>query len=155
MFLCYFQSVFEYGELETLLSNGGKHSFSCTKYHFLMFIFEYLKCTRYGVYRKYNKNIIEPTSQGILAVHQRHSTIKFCKSCEVMTMYMVVSFTTVLNEKKKIKKGMVIYIYIKIQSRLQHSTSSLLHCHFQDLLFVEANWDAQEGQGNTTKPNKT
>lgn len=92
-----------------------------------MFILECLKCTRYGVYRKYNKNIIEPTSQGILAVHQRHSTIKFCKSCEVMIMYMVVLFTTVLNEKKKEKKGMVMYIYIKIQSRLQQSTSSLLH----------------------------
>lgn len=100
-----------------------------------MFILELLKCNRYRVYRKYDKNTTEATSQRILAVHQRCYTVKFCKSCEVMIMYMVVSFTAVLNEKKKkkLKDAAVMYIYIKIQSRLQQPKSSLLHSHVKDL----------------------
>lgn len=38
----------------------------------------------------------------VLAICQRYSTPKFCKSCEVIVIYMVVSFTALLN--KKIKK---------------------------------------------------
>lgn len=112
-----------------------------------------MKCTRYGVYRKYDKNVIEPTSHEVLGVHQRYSTTKFCKSCEVMIMYMVVSFTS--PKWKNFKKGIMIYTYIKIQSRLQQPKTSLLHRYIKDLWFVEVDWGAQEGQRTTTKPNKT
>lgn len=43
---------------------------------------ELVKCTGCGVYRKYDKNIVGPTPQAVLAICRMYSTPKFCKSCE-------------------------------------------------------------------------
>lgn len=74
------------------------------------------------------ENTAGPTSR-VLAVFQRYSTAKFCKSFEVKIIYTVVFFAALLNKKEE--KAM--HAYLKTQARLQQPNLSLLPYHIKGL----------------------
>jgi len=92
-----------YSDMATykLHSNDAKRSFTCSEYHSLLFILGICEThTRYRVHSKHDKKTVGPTFQRVLAVCQRYSTPKFCKSCEALVIYVVVSFTALLNKNR-------------------------------------------------------